>query len=117
VYARNEGVFHLLDCQSFCTALFSSFLPLTLFIYFYFIVSFILYFPSFLSTILSDIFSPSVIFPILLPSFVLHLAQLSLHQFCLLFVILLVAVMTSHNGKDCSHLEFPTFIYSVNVSR
>jgi len=49
VYARNEGVFHLLDCQSLCTSLFCSFLPLALSKYFYFIVSFILSFPSFIS--------------------------------------------------------------------
>jgi len=61
--------------------------------------------------------SLSVIFPKLLPSFVLHLVPLSLHQFCLLFVILLVTVMASYNGNDCNHSEFPTFIYSVNVSQ
>jgi hypothetical protein len=42
---------------------------------------------------------------------------LSLHQFCLLFAVLLVTVMASYNGNDCSHSEFPTLIYSVNVSR
>ena len=55
VYARNEGVFHLLDCQSLCTSLFCSFLPLALFIYFYFIVFFLLSFPSFISSFLSTI--------------------------------------------------------------
>lgn len=69
LYARNGGVFHLLDPQYLCTSLFCSFLPLALFIYFYFIVSSLLSFPSSISLYLP--FSPlslSLILPTLLPS-------------------------------------------------
>lgn len=116
VYARNEGVFHLLDCQSLCTSLFCSFGFIYLFLLhciFHSLFSFLYLFISFYHPFCH--FSLSVVFPILLPSFVLHLVPLTLHQFCLLFVILYA--MTSYNGSDCSHSEFPTFIYSVNVSR
>lgn len=72
VYARNEGVFHLLDCQSLCTSLFYSFLPLALFIYFYFILSFILSFPSFISSFLSTILSVIFLFLSYSPAFFRH---------------------------------------------
>ena len=121
LYARNEEDVPLAWLSVplyFFILFFSSFGFIYLFLFhcifpsvFFFLYLFISFYHPFCN------FSLSVVFPLLLPWFVFQLVPLSLHQFFLLFAILLVTVMASYNGNDCSHSEFPTFIYSVNVSR